>query len=291
MRQRIPQSTTSTEDYQMCVSVAKARLTGTTVFLGETDHRDLGLVNVLGYQNTVVNLASGPNAMILHFPTSELMTQENILDTSECRNILKDMVEAIQPSQSRAKSLSFDAVRLTRPVVFNHDIYSVVLANDPRDVLSVLDQVPSNKRPPLNSELFDFYADRFRSSRPWPVAVCCFDNKEAKKAAPLLWYYQPFYKDLFFVPALDAHDGGLPTEEAVEVDHHVIFGSPRLQYGSPVSYRDQVPSRVREFLPDRVIGKHFSGRQPNGDFVGSKQKIIGTGIDATYRRYPYARAN
>lgn len=31
-----------------------------------------GLVHVLGYQNTTVNLADGPNAMLLHLPTRQL---------------------------------------------------------------------------------------------------------------------------------------------------------------------------------------------------------------------------
>jgi len=50
----------------MCVSMDQAEFSGTILYAGRLRHPVHGLIHVLGYQNTVVNLAEGPNAMLLH---------------------------------------------------------------------------------------------------------------------------------------------------------------------------------------------------------------------------------
>jgi hypothetical protein len=52
----------------MCVSMDVAEFSGTTVYAGRQHHPAHGLIHVLGYQNTHLNLAAGPNAMLLHLP-------------------------------------------------------------------------------------------------------------------------------------------------------------------------------------------------------------------------------
>lgn len=56
----------------MCIVTAPAKLTGTKLYIGE-GVRNGYRVNVLGYQNTAYTF-SGPNGMLLHFPTDEPMT-------------------------------------------------------------------------------------------------------------------------------------------------------------------------------------------------------------------------
>lgn len=62
----------------MCVSMDQAAFSGTTLYAGRRHHPEHGLIEVLGYQNTAVNLAGGPNAMLLHVPARAL-TPENFL--------------------------------------------------------------------------------------------------------------------------------------------------------------------------------------------------------------------
>jgi hypothetical protein len=151
--------------------------------------------------------------------------------------------------------------------VFDHDVYTVVLAADPRAIPTALEQVPPNRRPRLTPELFGFYADTFPG---YPVAVCCFDNADARRAAPLLMWYRPIFADRLTAPALDAHTGGPPDPDGpVQPDHWVIVGlddAPE-DWGAPVWYR-RAPGALAPFLPRRVIGREVTGGPVrNGDFV------------------------
>ena len=37
----------------------------------------------------------------------------------------------------------------------------------------------------------------------YPVALCCFDNTEARESEPLLLWYKPMNPDRFVLPGLD----------------------------------------------------------------------------------------
>ncbi len=209
--------------------------------------------------------------MLLHLPARD-MSQANFLDTRSCRSILADMVTALAP---RSRSVSFGAglVAKGRVQVFEHDIYTVVLASDAIAIPSALPQVPAPKRPEINAALCAFYA---RCYPGWPLALCCFDNRQAQQAAPLLLWYAPLNPNYFLLPALDCHTGEVPRlDEPVEVDHQVMLGSDDFPpgVGSIVDYHDTIPGEVDAFLPQRVIGRHFSGRMTNGDFGISAQAM------------------
>ena len=99
----------------------------------------------------------------------------------------------------------------------------------------------------------------------------------------MLWWYDPLVphtadKNAFVhAPAIDCHTGAVPDLGAyVDVDHWVMYGSPYLRTNEQcprVEYRDQLPNDLAPYLPDRVIGKHFSGRMQNGDFIGVLQTL------------------
>src|SRR5687768_13750503 len=145
----------------MCVCLGPARLSNTILYVGEST-REGKLVHVLGYQNTAQNLAfaatsvpSGTpagNAMILPFPAAAPMGKDNVLDTSGCKGILKDIAEAVKPRSKGMRSLGDEdfGVCFASPVeVFDTGIYTVVLARDPRDIPAALARVPAEKRPDL----------------------------------------------------------------------------------------------------------------------------------------------
>lgn len=276
----------------MCVSLAPAHFSKTTLYVGEAQ-REGQTVHVLGYQNTAQNLAPGlqpsstarggraddfwetiddelpgqtGNAMILPFPAAAEMTEANVVDTDGCKRILKDMVEAIEDDMPRTLGVSAKRTVTNSLSVFDTGIYTVVLASDPTLIPSAIERVPEAKRPPLTASIFEVYAEWYPGC---PVALCCFNNSEAVEADPLLWWYEPKYETRLFAPALDSHSGNVPNLDAdVEVDHAIIVGSYRIdgERAHKVNYRDTLPDATRELLPDRVLGGKIHTRMHNGDF-------------------------
>jgi hypothetical protein len=256
----------------MCISARPAQFRGTSILLNLTKHHRYGQIFVLGYENTAVNHHSGPNALMLHFPAME-MTQANFIDTTDCRYIFRDLKQATMPEPVRrgggTRSMSWTS---KAPEVFDHGIYTVILAQDARDIPNALRQVPVEKRPTISAELCDFYA----SYRPsWPIALCCFNNAEAKKADPILVWYKPKNPNVLVAPGLDCHTGGVPDlRNAVDVDHNIYFASDEMVGGHEVNYLDHsTRNRLAGFLPRRAIGFRMNGMHPNGDFAVTHQQI------------------
>lgn len=266
----------------MCVSAAPAEFSGTILYVGRHQHPQHGQVEVLGYQNTAVNRANGPNAMLLHLPAAG-MTRENFLDTTGTPDLLRDLVDALRPVSRGAQPAGYGAVAAGPVEVFDHGVYTVVLASDPRDIPAALHRVPENKRPPLAPELFEFYADTFPL---YPVALCCFDNADARRAGPLLMWYRPIYTGRLTAPALDCHSGAAPDPQAwVRPDHWVVvgLGDAPGEWGVPVRYRRD-PGPLARFVPRRVIGQEIAyGHLRNGDFAISLDDARAGRIDRLTR--------
>lgn len=266
----------------MCVSMAPAEFSGTILYGGRRQHPRYGPVEVLGYQNTAVNHATGANAMVLHLP-SPALGQEHFVPVGEHRDVLQRMVNALRPPPTAG---AFAAVGVAPAVtVFEHDIYTVVLASDPTQIPGALSRVPERKRPALNPELFDFYAKVFPQHS---IALCCFDNADAQQASPLLIWYPPRDPSWIVLPAVDCHTGAVPELGApVRTDHWVIFGSDQTPpaWGSPV-YTLDLPPELRDLLPERVIGTQFTGELPNGDFGMAYQDLLRGDPTRTARLVP-----
>ena len=233
------------------------------------------LVHVLGYQNTAENLHSGPNAMILPFPAAAKMGPENVIDTSDCKSVLKDYAKALQPqTRGRAtKSYSADTLCAASVQVFESGNYTVVLAEDASDIPKALMRVPKNRRPALKPELFNAIAGLYPN---WPVALCCFNTTEMMEADPMLWWYEPMNEGILWAPALDAHDGGAPDLDShVQVDHTVIFGSTIKPKGVKVYSHEYLPNEVAAYVAQSVQGRIIHQREPNGDFMIKKSALSG----------------
>lgn len=266
----------------MCVSLAPAHFSKTKGLAAEAK-RGRKIVHLLGYQNTVGNRVhrlgrrvgredarrGHGNAMLLPIPAKPgTMSDNNIVDTSACPNILKDMERAILPpvSRGRGRRGSLGKGLPDSVQVFEHDIYTIVLASNAEDIPAALQRVPEHKRPALNQDIFEAYARWYPG---WTFALCCFNTAQEAQAKPMLWWYEPLDKDVLFFPALDAHDGSAPDLRAtVDVDHAIIFGSHKCgDSGSEVYYTDTLPEPVRTLLPARVFGSQLNKRMPQGDFL------------------------
>lgn len=110
--------------------MAEAEFSGTILYAGRRRHPKHGWIEVLGYQNTAVNLATGPNAMLLHLPARRISSRQ-FLNVGRATSVLRSMVEAVAPV-SAGPFMSFGETDWmaapARVEVFDHDIYSIVLA-------------------------------------------------------------------------------------------------------------------------------------------------------------------
>ncbi|HET6860234.1 MAG TPA: hypothetical protein VFH94_24470, partial [Streptomyces sp.] len=222
--------------------------------------------------------ADGPNAMLLHLPTAR-MSKANFLSAGNSSDILGRMVDALRPVAAGPEDDGMDWMgREPAPAaveVFEHDVYTVLLASDPALIHAALAQVPYRKRPRLDPRLLEFYADHYPGHA---VAVCCFDNAQAAQAKPLLMWYPPTDPDRLVLPALDCHTGGPPDLAAeVPVDHWVLLGSDEAPdgWGAPVDYGAGLREELRDFLPTTVMGRHFDDDAlPNGDFTITHDDLL-----------------
>lgn len=261
----------------MCVSLNVADFTGTTISLFVTDHPIYGLIHVLGYSNTVVDYSNKPNAMLLHLPSAEPMTQANFIE-HKAPSFQKDMWAALEP---RAKGLSFAVTRDSSHVlVFDYGLYTVVLAKNAKDIPDALTRVPAERRPEVNQELFDYYDGTFPN---WSIALCCFNNAEAQVSQPMLMWYKPKYPNLVILPGLDCHTGKIPDKHhLVEVDHRIILSDYQMQEGQDVYYSDPGAAEIQDYLPRLVIGNRYIKPLKNGDFVFSREDVLNS--DMSYMR-------
>ncbi|SED49516.1 hypothetical protein SAMN04490357_4966 [Streptomyces misionensis] len=279
----------------MCISTGEAVFSGTVLYCGRRRHPEHGLVHVLGYQNTVANLADGPNAMLLHLPTRRLVP-EQFVSVGRHGDVLRRMVDAVAAPPVEADGMAaMDWLGAEpEPVVrvFEHDVYTVLLADDPTLIHTALHRVPWKRRPRIEPELLVFYAEHFPDHA---IALCCFDNADARQAKPLLVWYHPNDPDQLTVPALDSHTGGAPDLDArVAVDHWVLFSSDEAgdEWGTAVEYPERMRHQLSEFLPDRVVGRYYGDDQPtlaNGDFGIEHRHLLADDLDRVERRRPVTR--
>ena len=278
----------------MCVCANAAELSGTILFGGRRLHPVHGRVEVLGYQNTAVNRAAGPNAMLLHLPARSV-TSAQFLDVGRCDQVLRDLAAAAVPPQVfRGVGQVVDWMEGGgRVEVFEHDVYTVVLADRASDIPRALGLVPERKRPRVNPELLAFYEGCFPHH---PVVLCCFDNADAKQAKPLMLWYHPLDEERLVLPAIDCHTGAAPDLRAtVLTDHTVVFATDAAPegWGNPVGYRQakKMREKLRAFLPERVMGARFSEMLPNGDFAIAHDDLVRGSLGRVERLVPGSGAS
>ena len=285
-----------------CCSLRHAQFTATKGYAGEALRKGQ-VVHVLAYQNDVLNLAvrragrrlgsdaqqdstdegvGDGNAMLLPIPAKPgSMTRFNVVNSSTCPHVLSDMANALAPPRARAMHFSQKMAPGGAPAiqVFDTDIYTVVLARNAKDIPAALSMVPAEKRPAINSAIFNAYS---RWYPKWTFALCCFNTTKKTSARPLIWWYQPMHPDELFFPAIDAHNGNPPDLSAqVAVDHALAVGSRLVKFEDGASASNQpseqwkmvnytdnsIAPDVQELLPQKIMGEIYHGLLPQGDFV------------------------
>ena len=99
----------------MCISTGEAAFSGTILYCGRQHHPVHGLIHVVGYQNTAVNLADGPNAMLLHLPTRQL-TAEQFISAGRRGDDLRRMVAAVETAEAEDDGIAHRATAARSPL-------------------------------------------------------------------------------------------------------------------------------------------------------------------------------
>ncbi len=184
-----------------------------------------------------------------------------LVDTTKAKNALKDITKALE---GEALSFSKSASRAGEAVHVDFDVYRVVIAERPGLIAAELEKVPALKRPAVNKQIFDAFDEWYAC----PMAVACFNVTDAKRAAPMAFSFKPLFPEYLSVYMLDGHDGNVPDLGAqVERDHTVFVSSLGMVRGEDVEYTDRIPPEVKQYLPQRVIGRPVRGPTRNGDLI------------------------
>lgn len=249
----------------MCCTIGNgvpAELTDTRLYAGEA-MKDGKYVHVLAYQNSAKT--SGPNAMIIPFPTDVPMTEHNVIPTSKFKKFLNDICEATairRRAFTKSAPIAVAAGTASLAQVFDVGSYTVILASKVSQVPEALKRVDASRRPEVTTQFLLHYGRLYPDQ---PVALCCW-NGSIEKIEPLLWWYEPKNPDVLFIPTMDAHDGGPPDLNAeVKTDHIISVGSSIALSGDQVRYSEELPSVAKELLPLKVHGHRVPFNIQNGD--------------------------
>ena len=249
----------------MCITIQPAKLSNTLIYAGEAYHpEDQRYIHVMAYQNRATNLADRPNAMVLPIPAKAHMGPENTINMVGYEDLLKDLSK---PLRNMNKNRSYGSRGITKALVFDVGSYTVVLATRAEDAIDAISEVPTEKRPKLNREVFKAFSEWYPD---WPIAICCWNG--AIQPEPLLWWYEPLDPKNLFYPAVDAHDGKAPDlKKDVKRDHTLIVGSTIHPFGIHSRVSDLGPAKG--FISDSVWGRALEGADFNRDFTVSVPKL------------------
>ena len=251
----------------MCITALEADLFNTYVGVWDIDHPTFGYRHVLAYQNSPKNLANSPNCMLLHVPTQSPLTPSCILDTANDQSFLEQMANSVLPLP-RTYARGEDP--FSPNFVIEMGIYHIAILNEVSHEawLELKETIPSRKRPTIRREFIQFYAAEFPS---YALVVCCFHNRDTKRASPIMLHYVPTFPDTFHFPTLDSH-GQLPVVGAKQRFHQVIVtGSQQLKTpgnGFSAFNLSGVSATLQPFLPKVGAALRLSGTvAPNSDLL------------------------
>ena len=257
----------------MCITALKANLVNTYIGVWDINHPTFGYRHVLAYQNTPKNLAATPNCMLLHIPTKQPLRPSDLLDTSKDPFFLEQMAQsALPPNLSAVRGVESTAPNF----VLEMGIYHIALLNqvDYNSWLEVQSSIPARKQPIIQEGFLEFYAKHFPS---FALMICCFDNRDAKKASPIMVHYTPQFPNVFHFPTIDSH-GAIPRLDTEQAFHQIIVtGSQQLKKkGNGFKYFDlgRVSKVLRPFIP--TIGAALDLNQtkgPNLDLLLEAQPV------------------
>lgn len=257
----------------MCISAAPAKLSDTIVFAGDSPDGD----HLLGYQNNAENLSENDvNAMILPIPSATKMSSKNMLDTTKCPKLLKDLAAAFKRRDRGAMTKGVILCRGFGSIeIFKSGNYTIVLAENGLDIPNALMQLDEKERPEISEELCRSFVEFYPK---WWMALCIWSGKSKMESHPILWKYTPMNKNYLFMPGLDSHTGGVPqVEKLIRRDHSLVVG----RIGEPhkdsftsnniiPNIINKTPDHIKTVMPNLYFAKeNYDNHQTNCDWFVS----------------------
>ena len=252
------------------MSADRAEFDDTTIYAAEVKDTSGEVFHIIGYQNSAKSIEPGPNAMIIPLPAVGDVNRDNVIDTSDFKDVLERYGTTVgalggdgMTKGSRRMTLSYSASRSAD--VFESGSYTVILATDPRQITEALERVPEEKRPSISKNMISFLSDKYDG---WPVAVCCFSG--SIKPEPLVWKFKPRFENVLFAPAMDSHTGGPPSfKKKVQRSHKLAFHSYRWgeENNMNVHLLGKIPDQHKWMFSKKIKGALIRNATDNGDFV------------------------
>ncbi len=255
----------------MCVTLAPALISGTQTYVHATTDGDGRDVHVCAYQNEATSF--GPNCMLLNFAGTNL---ELARGPEHTRGLMDDVtrnLEELIPVPRERSAFSFGRSY----TIEDYGMYTVVLAQRPTDILSVLegDEIPDDRRPartPQLEQMVDFYMATFPDDS---FVLACFNGK-VKVEHPIVVSYAPYDSNVLTIPGLDGHDGKLPVIGApVYRGFRCAFSVAGVELPHRVHHSGLLSTNPPWWAP-KSVGGFYDNRPdgPNGDYVVRVSDVV-----------------
>lgn len=255
----------------MCCSMAPSSTSATKIYVGEALHpATRELVHVQSYGCSA--RSAGPNALLLAVPTRAPFRADNVIDGGKPLRRLMDVYATSVHSMMLGGMRGGDGfVAESMAAVFDKGPFTIVTSPSIGDINAAMSRVDPSRRPAIPQENLDVFG------RAYPVdhqfVLACWSG--VIDADPFAFWYEPNDPTQFFIPGLDAHDGGpVQIGAMVQTSHTLMVGSTirkthfgKGHYTTATSSRTADLGENRWAFPEVVAGTDTMDRvMINGDW-------------------------
>ena len=264
----------------MCITSSRSLLDNTYLGAWDIQHPNYGYRHVLAYQNRVQNLEEAPNCMLLPIQSAQPIEPAWLVETSGCPNFLTELYDTIDPPPSIEEEghawMSAGDDRMN--YVVEQGVYHIAILNNLTTTAleDTFAQIPAEKLPFISKDLLNFFEQHYKD---YPLLLCCFNNKAAQQAAPILVHYPPQYPEQLMVNTLDSH-GGIPSLGKMTGFHQkMVIGSYKNQQEEPQKPYKKITfeayPQLQEFLPQYAFAVDllYQFNAPNNDLLFSVKEL------------------
>jgi hypothetical protein len=235
----------------MCITTLTAELHSTLIGVWDINHPQHGYRHVLAYQNVPINQSNSANCMLLHIPSAEALTPDDILNTEDSPNFLRETINKIlvKKQEEEFDGMTRGLREQPQNYITQMGVYHIAILNNVKDAQQTLNQIPSEKRPVIEQKFFDFFEEKFPN---FPLLLCCFNNQDALEASPIMVHFSPIRKDVFQANMLESH-GDLPELGSPYNAHQILLYGSQKKEAAKGDVREidwtAAPEDLQEYLP------------------------------------------
>lgn len=248
----------------MCLSVRPLLVENKILYTGEAHHPDHGYVHVFGLTASISMKNEGGNALIFPIPCKELLSEGNIIAFKQS-SVFPNMMSAL-----KRESLT----ELNVPRIEPH----WMVANSPSAITEVLE---SNAVMHIdNLRAFASFIGEFYPG--YSVIIGAFAGSQDLQHFTLWAWYKPAKPEVLFLPTLTSVGTLIDIDGEIPCDYWAIMSALDMHSRTLLIYQDV--KKLSSYLPQRIVGKHFSGWHKNADTMAATEAIKAGFSDGILRR-------